>query len=184
MKVLLTSAGLETDTIKDFFLELLSKKPQDTKALFIPTAAINADAIKVLPKCLNDLLKCGIKDVNISVYDLHKMISFEDIKQYDVIYICGGNTEYLLERINEQGFNRILKEYISSYGIVIGVSAGSIIAAQNLENNLGLINCRLNVHCLNGTQASPLDLSCCEEISLTDKQAIFLSDFNCATIIE
>ena len=35
-------------------------KPADTKALFIPTAAIDAEAIEVLPKCMNDLLKCGI----------------------------------------------------------------------------------------------------------------------------
>ena len=30
-----------------------------TSALFIPTAAIDAGAIEVLPKCMNDLLKCG-----------------------------------------------------------------------------------------------------------------------------
>ncbi len=35
-------------------------------------AAINADAIAVLPKCMNDLLKCGIPDENITVYDMHE----------------------------------------------------------------------------------------------------------------
>ncbi len=32
----------------------------EVKALFIPTAAIDAGAIEVLPKCMIDLLKCGI----------------------------------------------------------------------------------------------------------------------------
>ncbi len=33
------------------------KEPEDTKAIFIPTAVIGADAIEVLLKCMNDLLK-------------------------------------------------------------------------------------------------------------------------------
>ena len=42
------------------FLKMLGKDVSDVKALFIPTAAIDAGAIEVLPKCMNDLLKCGI----------------------------------------------------------------------------------------------------------------------------
>lgn len=60
MRVLLTSAGLETEEIKEQFMEMLEKDMSEVKALFIPTAAIDAGAIKVLPKCMNDLLKCGI----------------------------------------------------------------------------------------------------------------------------
>ncbi len=169
MKVLLTSAGLETENIK---------------ALFIPTAAIDAGAIGVLPKCINDLLKCEIQDSNITVYDLHKKMSLEQLKQFNVVYICGGNTEYLLERINEQGFNELLIEYIKSDGILLGVSAGSIIAAKNLENNLGLINCQLHVHSHKGNVAGKLNISCCNEVSLTDNQAIYLTDIDYGEIIE
>ena len=66
MNVLLTSCGLETPAITDAFLRMLPKSPADTRALFIPTAACNPDAIEVLPKCLNDLLKCGIPRENIT----------------------------------------------------------------------------------------------------------------------
>ena len=45
MRVMLTSCGLETEQIKEQFLKILGKEPSDTKALFIPTAAIDADAI-------------------------------------------------------------------------------------------------------------------------------------------
>lgn len=184
MKVFFTSAGFENGKIKDFFLRTLAKKPEETKALFIPTAAISPGAISVLPKCMNDLLKCGIPEENITVYDLHKAISADNIKQFDVVYICGGTTEYLLERINEQGFNVVLKEYIKADGIVVGVSAGSIIMAQNLENNMGLINCILKVHCKTGSKAGHLDALTGQEISLTDRQAIYLTDINSASIIE
>jgi peptidase E len=48
--ILLSSAGFETKTIRDTFLDVVGKEPQEIKALFIPTAAIFPDAIAVLPK--------------------------------------------------------------------------------------------------------------------------------------
>ena len=47
MRVMLTSCGLETQKIKDCFLTMLGKEWAKAKALFIPTAAIDADAIEV-----------------------------------------------------------------------------------------------------------------------------------------
>ena len=67
MRVLLTSAGLETEEIKACFVDMAGKDMSFVKALFIPTAAIDADAIGVLPKCMNDLLKCGISKKKIEV---------------------------------------------------------------------------------------------------------------------
>ena len=44
MRVMLTSCGLETKKIEESFLEFLGKVPEQANALFIPTAAIDADA--------------------------------------------------------------------------------------------------------------------------------------------
>lgn len=147
MNVLLTSCGLETKKIEKAFMEMLPKEPSDIKAMFIPTAANTPDAIEVLPKCLNDLLKCGIRRENIFVYDLHDTIEDNIYENHDVIYLCGGSSQYLLRRINEQGFREKLAEYIKHDGVVVGVSAGSIVFADNMPNNLGLLKCALNVHC-------------------------------------
>ena len=68
MRILLTSTGLETTEIKDYFVNMVGKDMNLVKALFIPTAATDAGAIAVLPKCMNDLLKCGIQDKNIKVF--------------------------------------------------------------------------------------------------------------------
>ena len=43
MRVMLTSCGLETEKITAEFLEMLGKPAAGAKALFIPTAAIDAD---------------------------------------------------------------------------------------------------------------------------------------------
>jgi len=81
MRVLLTSAGLETQEIQDRFKKLVNRDMTSVKALFIPTAAIDADAIMVLPKCINDLLKCGIRSGNIKVYDMNRGMDSEELER-------------------------------------------------------------------------------------------------------
>lgn len=176
MRVLLTSAGLETEKIKEYFVDMMGKDMSLAKALFIPTAAIDADAIEVLPKCMNDLLKCGILNKNINVYDLHTGMEIEELQQYDVVYLCGGNTHYLLERINDTNFNQSLMEYINGNGLVIGVSAGSLIFANNLCNNLSLIDTELDVHCMTGEKTGKLEYPLKDNVRLTNTCALAIRD--------
>lgn len=177
MKVLLTSAGLETDEIKQHFMKILEKDMLNVKALFIPTAAIDADAIEVLPKCMNDLLKCGIDKKNIKVFDLHIGMDITELQKYDVVYLCGGNTTYLLERVNATGFNRTLMEYIEKNGMVIGVSAGSLLFSNNLPDNLGLINTKLDVHCPDGEKKGKVNFPLKDNLRLTNTCALVIRDF-------
>lgn len=184
MKVLLTSAGFENKRIEETFLALTGKKPEDIKAVFIPAAAIDADAIEVLPKCLHDLLDCGIPKDNIRVYDLHADMSREELMGYDAVYVCGGNTEYLLERINEKGFRNTLIFFIKQGGVYVGVSAGSLAAAGNLKGSLGILECPVRVHCEKGMKAGPADVENCGEIQIDNRQAILVSDRQNVRIIE
>lgn len=177
MRVLLTSAGLETEEIKKCFLDMVGKEMSIVKALFIPTAAVDADAIEVLPKCMNDLLKCGISKNNIRVYDLHAGMDSKELQQYDVVYLCGGRTQYLLERINDTSFSKSLMEYIHNNGIVIGVSAGSLIFSNNLCNNLGLIDTKLDVHCMTGERKGKLAYPLKNNVRLTNTCALVIRDF-------
>lgn len=172
MRLLLSSAGLENETIQSFFMSLVGKDMAQVRALFIPTAAINPGAIAVLPKCMNDLLKCGIPEENITVFDLHQNMGLEELKKYDLVYLTGGSTAYLLERINETGFRESLLSYIQENGLVLGVSAGSIIFADNLPNNLGLLQAKLDVHCQSGEQPGALTRK--PHIRLTNDCTLFL----------
>lgn len=177
MRVLLTSAGLETEEIKECFVKMIGKDMSEVKALFIPTAAIDAGAIEMLPKCMNDLLKCGIQNKNIKVFDLHTGMEIDELWQYDVVYLCGGDTTYLLERINATGFNTTLMEYIRANGMVIGVSAGSLIFSNNLTGNLGLINTRLDVHCREGETRGMLAYPLKDNVRLTNTCALVIREF-------
>ena len=155
MNVLLTSCGLETQAITDRFLAMLPKPPAETRAVFIPTAANSPEAIEVLPKWLNDLLKCGIQRENILVYDLHRPMSEDDCCGYDVIYLCGGSPAYLMQRVNEAGFDRTLHAFIRRGGVVLGVSAGSMIFADCMPDHLDYLACPLHVHSSDADRAQP-----------------------------
>lgn len=171
-KILLTSAGFENENVKNKFLELLNKDVSKVKILFIITAANNPGAVRYLSKCLDDLTNCNIPEENITVYDMHKLITIEEINKYDAIYVCGGNTKYLVERISELSFKSIIDNYIENGGIYVGVSAGSIAASGEYSNGLCFIDNVLNVHCENGTKNGKINNT--ENICLTDKQAIFI----------
>ena len=178
MNVLLTSCGLETKAIEAVFMDMLPKQSENIRAIFVPTAAISPDAIEVLPKCLNDLLTCGIKRENITIYDLYESLGENELQMYEVIYLCGGNSEYLLKRINESGFDSGLKRFIKKGGVVVGVSAGRIVFANNLKNNLGLLKCALRVHCADDDREKAGNYIgyIKETVKLGNKQAMILCD--------
>ena len=97
---------------------------------------------------------------------------------YDVVYICGGDPNYLMKRINECGFNQKLLAYINQGGIVVGVSAGSMIFANDMPENLSILKCALNVHCSSETCEKTGNYSIIrkETIKLGNTQAIIFGD--------
>ena len=171
-KILLTSAGFESKTISDAFLGFVDKNPKDIKALFIPTAAIFPAAIAVLPKCMEDLLNVGIPAENIKVFDLHRSMTAQELSEFDAVYFTGGSPQYLLDRINDTNFNVPLNDYVNSGGVYIGVSAGSIVAAGNLPNNMGYLNASLRVHLETGTASGIFDNGAVTQIDLTNNAVL------------
>lgn len=124
-----------------------------------------------------DLLKCGIQNENIKVFDLHTGMESAELQKYDVVYLCGGDTAYLIERVNATGFHTTLMEYIHLNGMVIGVSAGSLLFANNLPGNLGLINTRLEVHCPDGETRGKVEYPIKKNMRLTNTSALVIREF-------
>jgi len=181
-KILLTSSGLENKRIMEVFHNLFEKEADELKALFIPAAAKDADAIAVLPKCMNDLLSAGIAESNITVFDLHRNMPYEELCKYDLVYFTGGSPHYLLQRINDTGFNISLNQFVDNGGVYVGVSAGSWIATNNLPDSLGYINCTLSVHAKVGTKNGAIDASDNPHISLTGNNVILIRGGVCEVI--
>ncbi len=177
-KIILTANGFDNKNIGKKFIEFVNKEPAEIKVVFVPTAAISADAIEVLPGCLHDLLDLDIPANNILVYDLHYNMESEELCKYDAIYFCGGDTSYLLKRINETGFRNSLKNFVNNGGVYVGVSAGSCISANNLSENLGYLNCELSVHGKDGIDIGKFEPAQYPHIKLPDNRAIIIQENN------
>ena len=178
-KIILTSAGFENRKIEQKFLNMVNKPSNEIKVIWIPTAAIDDDAKAVLPKCMDDLLNAGISAKNIKTYNLDHIMQYEEITTFDAVYVCGGNSRYLLDKMNEANFACLLKKFINQGGIYIGVSAGSCICVNGFEDNLGFLQCTLSVHCLAGNISGDIDINHRSHINLTNNQAIIIENEEC-----
>ncbi len=173
-RIILTSAGFENKKIEDIFLNFIDKSADTAKALWIPTAAIDDDAKAVLPKCMNDLLNAGLKKENITVYDLDYKMNYEELKNYDVVYVCGGDCNHLIKRMRKVGFIDLIMKYSENDGVYVGVSAGSCICGSDFKKGIPWIPCKIDVHCSKGTPKGEYDFEQFKMVKLTDKQAIVL----------
>jgi len=58
------------------------------------------------------------------------------VAEADIIHMAGGNAFYLLKKVYEVDFLRIMKDLIKRGGIYIGQSAGSYLASPSFEPTL------------------------------------------------
>jgi dipeptidase E len=63
---------------------------------------------------------------------------------------------------------------IDNGGVYIGVSAGSVVATNNLPHSLGYINCTLGVHMDAGTKSGSIDVAGNPRIDLTGENIILI----------
>lgn len=193
-RLLLTSTGFGNRRLASLFLDKTGKEPADIKVIFVPTAATDNSAKEMLPYCYRDLTNIGILPENIFIYELRyltsqgrnktpaedqcrplqpfHLLSLEETGYYDAIYFCGGDPKYLLTEVNRTGFNGILKSAVENGLFYIGASAGAVIAAGNLSNNLGFMENHLYVHCRKGTPCGKLPAG--KAVRLTDMQAVWI----------
>ena len=89
-------------------------------------------------------------------FNITDLLYFDMDKEYDEgkmsellscagIFLSGGNTYYFLNSLKNRNFLQILRDYVEKGGVLIGVSAGSMIMSQTIdittlhdENTIGL----------------------------------------------
>ena len=183
MRLLLTSAGFENQAVAEVFAAMLDRPAAVAKVLFIPTAAQSEEALHYVEKCKKELIAAGIGRSNLYIYDLDHRIKTEELIGYDVVYVCGGDTRYLLKRVKRAKFDKILTSY---GGVYVGVSAGSLITAKHIDpytrrawtKGMGFVNGYIRVHCQEGMQGGKIETKGCPVIPLTDRQALVVEDDN------
>lgn len=130
MKLLLTSAGRYNKNIQEFFISLLPSSIDKCSILMVyykPDGRMS-DYIKEDIDFLSEL-GCDLR-----VFDLNEE-KFENLeKKFDIIWVCGGNTFFILDRMKKTGvFEFAKKAVLSNESIYFGISAGSIIAGPEIR---------------------------------------------------
>lgn len=57
----------------------------------------------------------------------------KDIEDFDIMFVSGGNTFYLLEKIQQSGCVDILKKFVEQGKPYIGSSAGSVVTGPDIS---------------------------------------------------
>jgi dipeptidase E len=76
----------------------------------------------------------GIEDLK--YFDLdeeYDALTVNEIFNYDAIHLSGGNTFYFLHLLRKRGLIDLLGAYVKDGGILIGISAGSIIMTNDIS---------------------------------------------------
>lgn len=133
MKLFLTSSALSDKNQQDF-LDLIGRDPEGLKVAFIPTA-MNQESEEVkqkyIPTDVADLENLGFEVDFIDLENINEEKVVDVFSKYDIVYVYGGNTFYLMHFANKSGFAKHILEIIKNK-IYVGVSAGSVIAGPDI----------------------------------------------------
>ena len=132
--IILTSCGIIDGKFKEQFYRIINKEEiKDKKVLYITTASDgeNDSDKSWMDEEYETILDIGFSKENIYEFKIgQKEININD---FDVIYMMGGNTFYLMDMIRKYNFDTVIKKAIDNGIIYIGSSAGSIILGNSVE---------------------------------------------------
>ena len=135
MKLLLTSAGIESNgktnaAIATSLRSLLSKATKHCRALMI-THDTSVASIPYVNEAKLELQELGILDID--VFDLSHDDPSTIQGKFDLLYMNGGNTFHILEKLRAQNLVEPIKQMVENGTVYFGVSAGSILAGPDIS---------------------------------------------------
>ena len=113
----------------------LAKKidKKGAKLVFISTAAeVEEGDLKWKEDDKQSLIDSGFDVTEYTITGQNKEEVKHFLKDFEIIYFSGGNTFYLLEKIQQSECRDVIIDYIKNGKIYIGSSAGSVVAGPNI----------------------------------------------------
>ncbi len=105
---------------------------------------------------------------------ISRLLSVEELKLFDAVFVSGGDCVVLCREMVRTGFDRVVEKAINNGLVYVGISAGSMYAAGNLEDGLHIINTPIIPH-WSGTNFMKL-ANDKDEIKIADGQAVYIED--------
>ncbi|MCV9900378.1 Type 1 glutamine amidotransferase-like domain-containing protein [Exiguobacterium sp. N5] len=139
MKLLLTSAGVKNESIKQALLELLGKPIEECNALCIPTAiyALNGGTKHAWNFFNGDFSTpmCELGWKSVGVLELSALPSIDEsvwrpaFDKADVLLVNGGDPLFLYHWMKQSGVASLLPSW---KGVYVGLSAGSMVMTPRI----------------------------------------------------
>lgn len=131
MKLFLTS---QANMVLDKIVSMLDKPANQLTVAFIPTAGdLYGDNKPWMDADRDKLVELGFKVEDFDIKDKNQNEVKEELFKSDVIFVAGGNTFYLLEKMIKSGTDKVINELKDSDKIYIGSSAGSCIVGPDIK---------------------------------------------------
>lgn len=134
---MLTSSGLVTSELVDACEKLCGKPREDISVAIINEASkVEVGDKRWVARHFNDLSQFfgGILDI-VDLQALEKEESACKIDATDMIYVLGGDTDYLMDVYVKSGFDEILRERLSRH-VYVGCSAGAMVLGTKTQNSV------------------------------------------------
>ena len=128
MKLILSSRDFRNERSRQVILDNLPRPIEQCRVLFVPNEVPTRKG-----KLLKRLGECGFSRENIYLYDPTRPEAFCDLS-LDCIYISGGNTFAIIDKIRRGGLDRAIERYVKAGVVYIGGSAGVHLVSQNFEH--------------------------------------------------
>jgi len=114
--------------------KVVSLLPNVRKVAFIPTAAKPYPDAPWMRIDRDRLVSLGLEVADLDLDTASREETKNAVESADAIFVGGGNTFYLLEKVKKTGFGEVVKNAIAKGKTYIGSSAGSIIAGPDIES--------------------------------------------------
>lgn len=112
----------------------LGKKAEEVRVLYITTAGnLHPEGDrKWIDEGREILKKRGWEVVDYDIAGKTEEEVGADVQKIDVVFVQGGNNFYLLKRMQECGFEKVIKKALVRGVIYMGESAGSIVCSEDI----------------------------------------------------
>lgn len=112
----------EENAFIDHYLLTIKRVERPLAIAFIPTASNDATGyIEKFHSAFQNEVTSHLLIEDLLSSNIHKFV-----KQLDIIYIGGGNTQYMLDVWRKTGFDRVIKDAYHHGVILAGISAGAM----------------------------------------------------------
>ena len=113
--------------------QIFDKPFKDYKIAYVITASKSVPSTAYIERNRKFFNEQGynIEELDLDGKNESQLINI--LKNFEMVYVEGGNTFYLLKSIRESGFDKVIKKLIPKGLIYMGASAGSYVACPTIE---------------------------------------------------